>query len=168
MSYKFPSFMTASFSRRPPESDKPMALGSPKSKAAVSAVDSEERRIHQRFVARLHGEPCFWVLIGEERLALNDLSLKGFSLPASPALAPGAQFDFTLQRENVPDAIKGRAEVANIFGKNMPFAGCRILQFEDGGAERLQDWLVIHVILNATVRISEKDATAIVSGRSLI
>lgn len=168
MSYKFPSFMTASFSRQPAENDQPAALGNLKSKAVVSAIDSEERRIHQRFVARLRGEPCFWVLIGKERLALNDLSLKGFSLLASPALVSGAQFNFTLQRENVPDTIEGSAEVANIFGKDMRFAGCRIVRFEGDGAERLRDWLVIHVILSATVRISEKEAARIVSGRSLI
>jgi hypothetical protein len=132
------------------------------------ADSSDERRIHQRFVAKLHGEPCFWALVGEERLPLNDLSLKGFALPAPPALILGAQFDFTLQRTGVPDTIQGSAEVTGIFGKGARSAGCRILRFEGDGEERLQDWLVTHVIRSATVRISEKDAVAIVSGHSLV
>ena len=127
--------------------------------------DGDERRIHQRFVARLHGEPCFWALIGPERLPLNDLSLKGLSLPAQSGFNKGAQFDFTLQREGVPDAVRGRAEVAGLFGG---FAGCRVLGFEGDGAERLQEWLVTHVIRSATVRITEKDASAIVAGHSLV
>ena len=168
MSYKFPSFITSSFSRQTPKSDETKTPDVPEGEGASQACDSSERRIHQRFVARMHDEPCFWALIGKERLALNDLSLKGFSLPIPSALYPGAQFDFVLQREGVPDTIRGRAEVANVFGKKVPFAGCRILQFEGDSEERLQDWLVIHVILSATVRISEKDAAAIVSGHSLI
>ena len=168
MSYKFPSFMTASFSHQSPKSAETATPGKLEGEGASSTGDSSERRIHQRFVARLHGEPCFWALIGEERLALNDLSLKGFSLPASSMLLLDAQFDFILQREGVPDTIQGCAVVTGVFGKENPSAGCRIIRFEGDGEERLQDWLVIHVILSATVRISEKDAAAIVSGRSLV
>ena len=160
--------MTASFSHQSPKSGETAAPDKPEDKGASLDSDASERRIHQRFVARLHGEPCFWALIGEERLALNDLSLMGFSLPASPALLPGAQFDFILQREGVPDTIQGCAVVTGVFGKESPSAGCRIIRFEGDSEERLQDWLVIHVILSATVRISEKDAAAIVSGRSLV
>jgi len=36
------------------------------------------------------------------------------------------------------------------------------------GVERLRDWLIAHVIMSATVRITEKDAAAIVNGPSLI
>jgi len=161
--------MTASFSRQTSnKSGDAAAPDKPGGEGASSASDSSERRIYQRFVARLHGDPCFWALIGEDRLALNDLSLKGFSLPASSMLLPDAQFDFILQREGVPDTIQGCAEVTGVFGKENPSAGCRIIRFEGDGEERLQDWLVIHVILSATVRISEKDAVAIVSGRSLV
>ena len=166
MSYKFPSFMTASFSHRSSENDETTTPD--KGEGASKPGDTSEHRMHQRFVARLRGEPYFWALIGEDRLALNDLSLKGFSLPASSMLTPGAQFDFVLQREGVPDTIRGYAEVANVFGKKDSFAGCRILRFEGDSEKRLQDWLVIHVILCATVRISEKEAAAIVSGRSLV
>jgi hypothetical protein len=166
VSYKFPSFVTASFSNQAPKSDEacPRDEGTP----APSSDGSDERRIHQRFVARVRGEPCFWVSVFDERLALDDLSLKGFALPASPDFTPGVQFDFVLHREGVPDTIRGRAEVASVFGKETPSAGCRIIEFEGDSGERLHDWLVTHVILNATVRISEKDAVAIVSGGSLV
>jgi len=166
MSYKFPSFVTTSFSRPSQKSDE--TSGAQEGKGASQGSDVSERRIHQRFVTKMHDEPCFWALIGKERLALNDLSLKGFSLPTPSGLYPGVQFDFVLQREGVPDTIRGRAEVASVFGKKVSCAGCRILQFEGDSEERLHDWLVIHVILSATVRISEKDAAAIVSGRSLV
>jgi len=168
MSYKFPSFMTAFFTRQPPEGGEATTPGKPEGEGAFSADDLSERRIHQRFVARQHGKPCFWALICDQRLAINDLSLDGFALPASPMFVPGAQFDFILQREGVPDTIRGRAEVSSVFGNDTPSAGCRIIRFEGDSEKRLQDWLVIHVMLCATVRISEKDAAAIVSGRSLV
>lgn len=160
--------MTTSFSHQASKSGEACAPGKPENEAVPDASSADERRIHQRFVARLHGEPCFWAQIGEERLPLNDLSLKGFALPAPPALGPGTQFDFVLQRTGVPDTIRGRAEVASVFGKDARSAGCRITRFEGDSEERLQDWLVTHVIRSATVRISEKDAAAIVSGHSLV
>ncbi|MDR2688749.1 MAG: PilZ domain-containing protein [Azoarcus sp.] len=133
------------------------------------ADDSGERRVHQRFVARRQGEACFWAHIGDARLALNDLSLKGFSVPATSNLVRGMQFDFTLRRDGVPDAIQGHGEVVNHLGQaDAASAGCRIIGFDGDGAERLQEWLVTHVICSATVRISEKDAMAIVSGHSLV
>ena len=174
----FPWFVSTTFSsNRPPPDDaaaRPDAPSAPSvpakpAKEPPPAGDMSERRIHQRFVARLHGEPCFWALLGEERMALDDLSLEGFALSATPALTRGRQFDFTLRREGVPDAIRGRAEVVSLFGKGeTAAAGCRILHFEDDGPERLHDWLVTHVIRSATVRITEKDAAAIVAGRSLV
>ena len=174
----FPWFVSTTFSDRLPPGDAAVRPDAP-SVASVPAKepppapppagDVSERRIHQRFVARLRGEPCFWALVGEERMALGDLSLKGFALAAAPVLARGRQFDFTLRREGVPDAIRGRAEVVSLFGKGKTAsAGCRILRFEDDGSERLRDWLVTHVIRSATVRITEKDAAAIVAGRSLV
>jgi hypothetical protein len=132
--------------------------------------DAGERRIHQRFVAQFHGEPCFWAVVGQDRLVLNDLSLKGFSLRATPTFVRGAQFGFTLQREGMPDEVRGHAEVASVFGKDEASraAGCRIVSFEGNDAERLHEWLVTHVIRSATVRITEKDAVAIVAGSSLV
>jgi hypothetical protein len=158
----FPSFVSTSFSRRKPASGAPAQQ--------PPGEEASERRINQRFVARLHGEPCFWALVEGERVALDDLSLKGFALPLKPVLACGEQFDFALQRMGVPDAISGRAEVVGLFneGDETVAAGCRIVRFDGDGQERLQDWLVTHVIRSATVRITEEDAAAIVAGHSLV
>ncbi|ENO88250.1 hypothetical protein [Thauera linaloolentis] len=136
---------------------------------AVPAIDDAagERRGSQRFVARRRGEPCFWVVVGEERIALNDLSAEGFSYPADEPRESGGAFGFVLQRDGVPDEIRGRAEVAN-FLAGAAQTGCRFVSLEDDGAERLRDWLIAHVLMTATVRITEKDAAAIVSGPSLI
>ncbi|MDO9597002.1 MAG: PilZ domain-containing protein [Azoarcus sp.] len=130
-----------------------------------------ERRTRQRFVAKRQGEVCFWALVDGQRLALNDLSLEGFSLPASSVLGTGLVFDFVLNRDGVPDEISGSAEVVNQIAasEDEPAkAGCRFVRLEDASSARLHDWLVAHVLVNATVRITEKDATAIVSGPSLI
>jgi len=131
--------------------------------------DHQERRRRQRFVAKRWGQVCFWVVINGQRLPLNDLSLEGFSLSAGvPPLGSGA-FPFVLQIEGVPDEIRGMAEGMNfVFGEEGGLFGCRFLSFEDDGAGRLHDWLTVHVIATATVRISEKDAAAIVTGPSLI
>lgn len=131
--------------------------------------DTAERRARQRFVARRRGNPCFWVVLDGQRVALNDLSLEGFSLPALPTLSTGSNFQFVLQRDGIPDEINGWAEVVNQIadGGNLT-AGCRFTTLDEAGAERLNEWLVAHVIVNATVRISEKDAAAIVRGRSLV
>lgn len=131
--------------------------------------DHQERRRRQRFVAKRWGQVCFWVVINGQRLPLNDLSLEGFSLSAGvPPLGSGA-FPFVLQIEGVPDEIRGMAEGMNfVFGEKGGLFGCRFLSFEDDGAGRLHDWLTVHVIATATVRISEKDAAAIVTGPSLI
>ena len=42
------------------------------------------------------------------------------------------------------------------------------IPWADMSGNRLRDWLVALVIMNASVRISEKDAAAIVAGPSLI
>lgn len=132
-------------------------------------VDTGERRLHQRFVAQRQGEACFWALVGNHRVALNDLSITGFSLPLLPDYTVGTQFDFTLQRDGIPDAVRGQAQIVNQLGKDAAAKlGCRIIQFEGENAERLKEWLVTHVICSATVRITEKDAAAIVAGRPLI
>jgi len=165
MPYRFPSFVTVSFSHQPPKRDKATP---DKTRAASTASNLNERRVHKRFVTNLHGDPCFWAFIGDERLPLDDLSLKGFALPAPLMFTPGAQFYFILQREGESDTVRGRAEVTGVFRKDSLSAGCRIIQFEGDSKERLHDWLVAHVIHSATVQISEKEAVAIVSGHSLV
>jgi hypothetical protein len=42
------------------------------------------------------------------------------------------------------------------------------MSFAGEGAARLHDWLTVHLISTATLRISEKEAAAIVAGPSLI
>lgn len=135
--------------------------------AAVGDIGNADRRVRQRFVARRHGRPCFWVLSGQDRVALNDLSLEGFS--ASFSRPPQGEFEVVLQREGVPDEIRGTAIVVNqVPGTTGPASGCRFSRLAEADAERLQEWLVTHVIVNASVRITEKDALMIVQGRSLV
>ncbi len=128
-----------------------------------------ERRRRQRFVARRWGSVCFWVHMDGQRLPVNDLSLEGFSvLLGAPPVEPKT-FGFVLQLEGIPDEIRGEARTMNfVFGADGGQLGCRFLSFEGEGAARLHDWLTIHVIATATVRISEKEAAAIVSGPSLV
>lgn len=135
--------------------------------AASAAADSAERRRIQRFLALRRGEPWFWVVIDGERIPLRDISIDGFSITAEAPPAGGAAFDFELHREGVPDRIRGRAQSVN-FIASAAQAGCRFVALEGDGAERLRDWLIALVIMNASVRISEKDAAAIVAGPSLI
>ncbi|MDR2031733.1 MAG: PilZ domain-containing protein [Azoarcus sp.] len=170
MSFSFPPFFSASFSRQAPEVPG-RAPAAPETVAPprLPADGTGDRRIYQRFIARLRGVPCFWAVVGGQRLALGDLSLRGFALPAPENCARGTQFDFILQREGVPDEIRGRAEIANLFGQDRAAtAGCRLIEVEGDGLKRLNDWLVTHVIRSATVRITEKDADTIVSGHSLV
>lgn len=128
-----------------------------------------EKRGRQRFLATRRGEVCFWVLIDDEKLALNDLSPEGFAYPYSTPPPSGRSFDFVLLRRGVPDQIRGRAQVVNYLqGPDGGQAGCSFEQLEGDGTERLEDWLIAHVLANATVRITEKDARAIVTGGSLI
>lgn len=135
--------------------------------SAAAAPDNADRRGRQRFVARRRGEPCFWVARDGERTALNDLSLEGFS--ASFPLPPPAEFDFVLHRDGVPDEIRGRAVVVNqVPGEYGLSMGCRFVALPADEAARLQEWLVAHVIMSASVRITEKDAARIVLGRSLV
>jgi len=129
--------------------------------------DSAERRRIQRFLALRRGEPWFWVVIDGERIPLRDISVDGFAITAEGPPAAGEAFEFELHREGVPDRIRGRAQSVN-FIASVSQAGCRFLTLQDDGADRLRDWLVALVIMNASVRISEKDAAAIVAGPSLI
>ncbi|MDX9884111.1 PilZ domain-containing protein [Thauera sp.] len=129
--------------------------------------DSAERRCIQRFLAMRRGEPWFWVVIDGERIPLRDISVDGFAITAEAPPAAGEAFDFVLHREGVPDQIRGRAQSVNFIAP-VSQAGCRYLELKGDGMERLRDWLIALVIMNASVRISEKDAAAIVAGPSLI
>lgn len=126
-----------------------------------------ERRGRQRFVAQRRGSECFWASFDGRREPLSDLSLEGFGLAGS--FEVGRRFDVVLHRSAVPDEIRGTVKVANCFtGAGGLQSGCVFESFEKDGAQRLKDWLVAHVIANATIPITEKDAERIVSGPSLI
>lgn len=126
-----------------------------------------ERRGRQRFVAQRRGADCFWARVDGQREPLSDLSLEGFGL--SGAFEVGRRIDVVLHRSAVPDEIRGTVKVANCFaGASGVQSGCVFETFEADGRERLRDWLVAHVIANATIPITEKDAERIVSGPSLI
>lgn len=132
-----------------------------------TAADGAERRGIQRFLALCRGEPWFWVVIDGERIPLHDISIEGFAIAADAPLPAGAAFDFELHRQGVPERIHGRAEAVNHIAPALR-AGCRFLALEDGGTERLREWLTALVIMNASVRISAQEAAAIVAGPSLI
>jgi hypothetical protein len=136
----------------------------------MDAVDEAgERRARQRFVAMRRGDICFWAQVNGEHRPLNDLSLEGFSLPVAHDLDSGTRFQFALLREGVPDRIEGYAKVVNQIGEGgARKAGCRFVELDEEGVSRLKDWLIAHVLANATVRINERDAEAIVNGPSLI
>lgn len=136
----------------------------------TQADDYSERRRRQRFLARnADGSSPFWVALDGQRLLLNDLSLEGFGIAATQAAASNAPFPFELRLEGIPDRVRGIAEPVNFVpGEPMGQIGCRFVSLEGTGAERLREWLTVHVIRSASVRISAKEAEAIVSGPSLI
>lgn len=133
------------------------------------AVPRGERRKRQRFVAKRWGNVCFWVVIDGERMPVNDLSLEGFSVPWGSPLAEPEAFPFVMHLEGIPDVIRGMAETVNfVLGADGGMMGCRFVTLSRDAAERLHEWLTLHVISTATIRISESDAASIVSGPSLV
>lgn len=136
----------------------------------TDSYDYTERRRRQRFLARnSDGSSPFWVAVDDQRLPLNDLSLEGFSISsATPATSP-EPFPFELRLEGIPDKVRGIAEPVNFVpGEPQGLIGCRFVSLEGSGAQRLHEWLTVHVIRSASVRISAKEAEAIVAGPSLI
>ncbi len=128
-----------------------------------------ERRSRQRFVARRRGEYCFWVTLSGERLPLQDLSLDGFGVDATLPFEVDMRFSFMMTRAGVPDRIEGVAKVANrVCSAGAVLTGFVFETFEADGKVRLEEWLAAHVLASATVPITERDATAIVSGPSLV
>lgn len=137
--------------------------------ADETQMDSDERRSRQRFLAQWHGEYLFWVVIAGERRPLVDLSMEGFAVQASSPPQSDQVFDFVMQHAKVPNEICGTARVVNYL--NLPAggqAGCLFVSLDAKGLTTLEDWLTAHVLLNASVPISEKEAARIVSGPSLV
>lgn len=128
-----------------------------------------ERRQRQRFAALREGKPCIEIQIGDARGTLIDLSLDGFGLPASLPL-PSAPFDFVLRLiDGFGDKVRGRAELVSLTGEgSQRQQGCRFIELDAAGAQTLKEWLVVIVICSASVRLSSREAEAIVQGPSLI
>jgi len=135
----------------------------------MSQYEYRERRQRQRFLAKRAGATLFWVIFDGARIPLLDLSLEGFSIAAAAPPANNAAFAFELRLEGIPDKIKGQAEQINFVpGEPQGQIGCRFISLEGEGAIRLHEWLTIHVIASASVRITAKEAETIVEGPSLI
>ncbi|MDB5814561.1 MAG: PilZ protein [Rhodocyclales bacterium] len=135
----------------------------------MSQYEYRERRQRQRFLAQRAGTTFFWAAFNGQRVPLLDLSLEGFSIAASAPPTSDEAFAFELRLEGIPDKIKGQAQQMNFVpGEPHGQIGCRFVSFEGEGAMRLHEWLTIHVIAGATVRITVKEAEKIVEGPSLI
>lgn len=131
--------------------------------------DYTERRKRQRFLAQHQGDTYFWVAVNGNRIALNDISLEGFSIASTTPATSTEPFPFELRLEGIPDKIRGVAQAMNFVpGEPQGQIGCRFVSMEGEGETRLREWLTVHVIRSASVRISAKEAEAIVSGPSLI
>ncbi len=129
----------------------------------------QEKRKRQRFIAKRGDTTCFWLLQEGERIPLIDLSLEGFSIPAAAQHPVGTRFPFTLSLEGIPDKIRGTAEVVNAFkDQAQALNGCNFVSIDGDGASQLREWLTVHVIANASVRITAVEAEKIVDGPSLI
>lgn len=154
-----------------PLSDNKVEVPEPESQGGSMANEDVvvERRRRQRFVAKRRGEFCFWALIEGERFPLQDLSIEGFGVQVFPGFELDKVFPFVLRRAGVPDEVRGLARAVNKVDAGVGALGGFLFEsFEVDGRARLEEWLTAHVLASATVPISEKDATAIVSGRSLI
>ena len=124
-----------------------------------------ERRTRQRFPALRNGKPCLWLECAGGRWPLNDLSLDGFSLSTEAPQGGDEPFDFVLRLDDAFDKVRGKAITVNQLGK---LRGYRFVSLEGQGAERVFEWLTVIVICSAKVRITAKEAEAIVKGPSLI
>jgi hypothetical protein len=124
-----------------------------------------ERRARQRFPAVRDGKPYVWLLLGDARWPLSDLSLDGFSVAQETPLKPGDTFEFALKLSDAPDKVKGVAEAMSTLGG---LTGCRFVSVEGEGEARVFEWLTVIVICAAKLRITAKEAESIVRGPSLI
>lgn len=136
----------------------------------TKAKEYSERRKRQRFLVKRGERSPFWVEIdGGPRTHLIDLSLEGFSVAAGDPPPTAREFPFVLGLDGTPEKVRGVARIVNyvptIDGGQI---GCRFDSIEGEGETYVKDWLIVHVITSATVRITEKDAAAIVDGPSLI
>lgn len=135
----------------------------------MTQYEYSERRQRQRFLAQRSGTTCFSVAFDGKRIPLIDLSLEGFSIASLTPPKDNEPFTFELRLEGIPDKVKGLAQQINFVpGEPEGQIGCCFTSFEGEGAMRLHEWLTIHVIASASVRITAKEAEKIVEGPSLI
>lgn len=128
--------------------------------------DYQERRKRQRFAARRDGKPCISIRIGEQQIALNDLSIDGFSIPHNDAIPLNEPFDFEMRLiDGFGDRIRARAVAVNEVNEIL---GCQFLDLDAAQQRTLEEWLTVIVICGASVRLTPADAEAIVKGPSLI
>lgn len=144
-----------------------MPSADPDREDAVAA--NPERRRTQRFYALRRGAPCFWITLDDTCVALADLSLNGCSFFHADPMTEGSTFRFVLSTVDVPDRVRGLAEVvAPDPGSEPGQVSCLFRVLDDDGEVILLDWLVVHVMMNATVRIRPQDARRIVTGGSIV
>lgn len=129
---------------------------------------AEERRRIQRVITTQEGQRRFWLIRGESRIALWDLSLEGFGMPADESPAVGTGFEFAIRRDGEAEDVSGQAEVVNHVKGGAGQIGCRITVFNGDGQRRLAQWLADHVLSCASVFISAEEAGEIVSGPSIV
>lgn len=131
-------------------------------------ANSEQRR-YQRFRALKDDKPCIDVCIGQMRVHVLDLSLDGFSI-ASDDVAPEQEIEFVMRLiDGFGDKIRGRARCMNAGSMlNPPTYGFQFTELSADDARTLQEWLTVIVICAASVRLSAREAEAIVKGPSLI
>lgn len=127
-----------------------------------------EVRSIQRIMASREGRPAFWLLRGEDRLPLYDLSLEGFAVSGAQGFVRGVRTAFCIARAGSGQAVCGEAEAVNQFGGEQGRTGFRIVSVAAEDQRRLHAWLAEHVLDCAGVPISEADAAAVVAGRSII
>ena len=100
---------------------------------------------------------------------LEDLSIGGFAVGGEAAPEAGTELDFKLRRAADSDSIAGRAKVLNRFQTAAgPRAGVLFEALEGDGKERLDEWLIDHILSTASVPVSREDARSIVHGPSLV
>ena len=128
-----------------------------------------ERRQRQRFAAMRDGKACIRIKIDGQDLNVIDLSIDGFSIAASAAIAE-SEFDFEMRLvDGFGDKVRGRAKAVNQIGEaDTAQIGCRFVALLEQGEKTLQEWLTVIVICGASVRLTPADAESIVKGPSLI
>ncbi len=128
-----------------------------------------ESRKQQRFITKRRGKYCFWVEMEEQLHPLEDLSIGGFAVGGEAAPEAGTVLEFKLRRAADSDSIEGRARVLNRFQTAAGSrAGALFESLAGDGKERLDEWLIDHILSTASVPVTREEARTIVHGHSLV